>query len=95
MIHLDSRIDQEPDVVKTDADNLNSVLEAKGVIDEGDLIDEPEDVEGQEGGDCSRLCCSCGAILEIKLEMSKYISAFCQSRSMMRPCRILTIQKPE
>ncbi len=53
LVHLDSGIDQETDVVETNANDLDSVLQTKGIIDEDNLIDETENVEGQEGRDCA------------------------------------------
>jgi hypothetical protein len=53
LIHLDSCIDQEADVIDADADDLNSVLEAEGIINEYYLVQETEDVEREKRGNGS------------------------------------------
>lgn len=51
LLHLDSAIYQQSQIVEAKADDLNCILESQGIPHEDQLIDETEDVKREEGRD--------------------------------------------
>ena len=49
---MDRSINEKSNIVHAQADDLNGVFEAQGIVDQDKLIEETEDVECEEGWDC-------------------------------------------
>lgn len=54
LLHLDGAIDQQSHVTQTETDNLNGILHPQSIVNQDQLVEETEAVQGQEGGDGSR-----------------------------------------
>lgn len=54
LLHLHSSIYKECEVEEAKANDLDGVLESKRIIHKQQLEKEPEDVQGEEGRDCTR-----------------------------------------
>lgn len=73
LIHLNCGIDQQPHIVYAKSDDLNGILQSKGIPDQYQLVEEAKDVEGEEGRDGVPVVVVFLPI-ETYLKQSKYIS---------------------
>lgn len=53
---LNRRVDEQSEVVETQSNDLNGILEAQGIIDKHKLVQETKDEEGEVGWDDLGLC---------------------------------------
>ncbi len=74
LIHLYSAIDEQSNVVDHQTNDLNGVLETECIPDKEQLVEEPEDIEGEEGRYGSGVNVVHGARFEIELKRCKDVA---------------------
>ena len=80
LVHLDGGVDQNADIVDDQADNLDSILHAEGIVDQDHLVYISKHEDGEIGGDGSGFIVIFGDIFDACLELAKYIAIDSVSR---------------
>lgn len=71
LVKLDAGVDEDADVVHDEANDLDGVFEAQGVPDEDELVEVPEDEDGEIGGDGAGFRVDRGGKMDVGLELAK------------------------
>jgi hypothetical protein len=65
--HLNGAVNQETEITRAQSDHLNGVFHTECVIHQDQLVDKPETVESEEGGDGPRRRTRIGLLLNLKV----------------------------
>lgn len=74
LIFLYGSVDEQADVVDTQTDDLNGVLESECIPPQDQFVHKAEDEEGEVGGDGANVWCCCRSGFEALLKDGKDIA---------------------